>query len=442
MPPKKVVVVKSGTSPVLKVQPPFKILPPALLVQEGSGDFTEWKKSKTIDGPEQSLFSFRNDRAGVTQAVWQLSSQPMPANDPSTNFPGYLGGGTFPPPPQAQARTFSADWKAFAPAEPVNGAKYYIRVIVKEGPANAAVVASNVVEITINKSKTSVVFTPKGLLQTVQQKHPELYATPSMVVQLDLNELYIGNDNESADEPYLLVAVVYLDGTTIDPFDMQNSTVRIDSAKKTHGNVSSEDASGEDLEEGSTAQIPSATGHFERTITPIGLLLAADLEDPNGALGSAIGATTAVYVVLIAMEEDSTSTEAIDAARAAFLTALRSEIEAVLHSVTLGNIVSGNLPKLDAEKFKAMEKNLKQKAIGAAEDETFFPLWWTPAVLGPFLTANVDKDDVVGFAVQKFSYSDLLAAGPAGIPFEATTSAEDLDDWEGLYTIRGTIRRK
>ena len=410
-------------------------------MQEYSGDFPQWETSKTIDQPEESLFSFRNDRAGVTEAIWQLSSQPMPPNDPSTNFPGFLGSGSLQPPPQEQARTFSADWKAFVPAQPANGTKYFIRVVVKAGPENSAVVASNVVEITVNKSKTSVEFTPKGLGQTVQQKHPGLYATPSMVVQLDLNELYIGNDNESEDEPYLLVAVVYLDGTTIDPFDMENSTVRIDSAKKTHGNVSSEDASGEGLEEGSTA-IPSATGHFERTITPIGLLLAADLEDPDGALGSAIGSTTAVYVVLVAMEEDSTSTEAIDAARVAFLTTLHSEIDAVLHSVTLGDIVSGDLPTLDAEKFKAMEKKLQENAMGAAEDETFFPLWWTPAVFGPFLTANVDRDDLIGFAVQKFSYSDLLAAGPAGIAFEATTSAADLDDWEGLYTIRGTIRRK
>ncbi len=438
--PEKVVVRKSGPSPALQSSKSLKIRPPALLVQEHSGDFAQWVKTKTVDEPEESLFSFRNDNADVTEATWQLSTVPMSPKNPSTNFRGFLGSGSLQPPPQGQARTFTANWKAFAPAKPANGTSYYLRVVVEQGPRKSRVVASNMVEMIVNKSASpGVKFTSEGLGQTVQQQHPDLYATPSITVQLDLNELYIGNDNEAEDEPYLFVAVVYVDGTTIDPLQLQTSTARIDSAKKTHGNVPDEDADGEDLEEGSTAQIPSSTGHFEKTITPIGLQLAAALDDPDGSLGDAIRETTAVYLVIGALEEDDTATEGMDAARTAFVKALQSEVDAVIQSSTLGD--DGNLPKFGAEKLKEMNDKIREKALGAADDEAKDPLWWTPTLF-PFLLDEVETDDVVGFAVRKFSYGDLLAAGPAGIHFEATASADKLEDWEGSYTIRGKIRRK
>lgn len=435
--PEKVVLRKSGPSPALQSSKSFKIRPPALHVQEHSGDFAQWVKTKTVDAPEESLFSFRNDNADVTEATWQLSTVPMSPKNPSPNFRGFLGSGSLQPPPQGEARTFTANWKALVPAKPTNGTSYYLRVVVA-GPRKSPVVASNMVEIIVNKSTSpGVKFTSEGLGLTVQQQHPDLYATPSMTVQLDLDELYIGNDNEAEDEPYLFVAVVYVDGTTIDPLQLQTSTARIDSAKKTHGNVPDEDADGEDLEETSTAQIPSSTGHFEETITPIGLQLAAALDDPDGSLGDAIRDTTAVYLVIGALEEDDTSTEGMDAARAAFVKALQSEVDAVIQSSTVGD--DGNLPKFGAKKLKEMNDRIREKALCAAEDEAKDPLWWTPALF-PFLLDEVDADDVVGFAVRKFSYGDLLAAGPAGIHFEATASADKLEDWEGSYTIRGKIR--
>ncbi len=254
-----------------------------------------------------------------------------------------------------------------------------------------------------------------------------------------LNELYIGNDNEDDDEPYLFIAVVYVDGTTINPLDMDDSTVRIDSVSKTHGNVPDHDASGEDLEDHSVAQIPSSTGHFNRTIVPIGLELATDLEDPDGQLGAAIRSASAIYLVVVALEEDDTSTEAIDDARAAFLKTLRSEVEQVIRSITLAEIRAGELPKLDGAKLEEMEKRLREEALGAAEDETFLPLWWTPALF-PLLLDEADKDDVVGFAIRKFSYGALLAAGQSGIDFALTAS--NVHDWEGSYTIRGRVARK
>ncbi len=87
-----------------------------------------------------------------------------------------------------------------------------------------------------------------------------------------------------------------------------------------------------------------------------------------------------------------------------------------------------------------MEKKLREKALGAAEDETLFPLWWTPALF-PSLLFQSDEDDVVGFVVRKFSCSDLLAAGTDAITFSAKTSAAGPADPEGSYTIIGTIRR-
>ena len=49
-----------------------------LSVMEHSGDFAEWVQTKTIDEPEDSLFSFQNKLGNIVDASWQLSSQHWP----------------------------------------------------------------------------------------------------------------------------------------------------------------------------------------------------------------------------------------------------------------------------------------------------------------------------------------------------------------------------
>ena len=44
-----------------------------------------------------------------------------------------------------------------------------------------------------------------------------------MPIEIDLQDLYIGNDNEDDDEPYLFAVVMLADGTTINPLAMSTS---------------------------------------------------------------------------------------------------------------------------------------------------------------------------------------------------------------------------
>jgi hypothetical protein len=422
-----------------------KLKGPTLFVQEYSGDFAQWVYAKTIDAPEDSLFSFQNELANVVGARWQLSSQPMPSDVLSNHFAGFLGSGEFEPPAQGKAKVISVKWKHLVPAvihpkgdrpDPA-GKKYYFRVIADQGARKTPILASNTVAITTKKAKSSIKFTAEGLGLTVKQKHPAMFAASPMPIEIDLQELYIGNDNEDDDEPYLLIAVVYADGTTINPLKMSTSTVRIDSHTKTHSNVPDEDQNGDDLEQGSTAKIPAATGHYEKTIKPIGVEFAADLEDPDGTIGDGMSNGTAVYVVAIALEEDNTTTEAINAARATMIAGLQKKADAIIQGVTLQDLMSGKPPKFDPKKI---QDELKGKVVEAAENKTLTTGWWTPVIFQTKIAEISDPDDLVGTATKKFTFGDLLSAGTNGIPFELECSGTA--DWEGSYTVKGRIRRK
>jgi hypothetical protein len=414
-----------------------KLPKPTLFVQEYSGDFKQFVLTKTIDEPENSLFSFENTLSGVIGAQWQLSSKPIPNNVLSHRFAGFLGSGELEPPAQGKAKVFTVAWKELVPAKPPQGTKYYFRVVVSQRGARNAAVVSNTVVITTQKATSSVTFTAEGLGLTVKKRHPAMYAASPMAIELDLQTLYVGNDNEDDDAPYLLVAVVYADGTTINPLAMSTSSVRIDSHTKTHGNVPDEDQSGDDVEQGSTVNIPPATGHFEKTIEPIGLDLAADLEDPDYSIGESMANGTAVYVIVVAMEEDDTTTDAINAARATMVTELQKKADEIIQRRTLQDLMSGNPPEFDPEEI---QDELKDKVIQAARDESLTPGWWLAPILFTKLVGEGDRDDFVGAANRRFTFGELLQAGTTGIAFELECS--NSEDWEGSYTVKGRIRRK
>ena len=408
-----------------------------LSVMEHSGDFAEWVQTKTIDEPEDSLFSFQNKLANIVGATWQLSSQPMPSNDLSVNVAGFLGSGNFQPPTQAKAKVVSINWKHLVAGKRGTGTKYYFRVISYQGANNTnPVLSSNTVVITIKKSDFVVQFTPKGLGQTVKQKRPELFELSPMPIEIDLRELYIGNDNEDDDEPYLLAVVMLADGTTINPLSLSTSTVRIVSKNKTHGNVPDKDQNGNDLEQGSSAKIPTATGHFATTITPIGADFADDLEDVDGSIADGIADGTAIYVIVIAMEEDGSSTEAVDAARKAMVNELSNKANDAVQALTLQDLMKGGHPAFDPKKIS---DEITDKAIAAAKDKTLTPGWWTPVILLTKSGEIFDRDDLIGVAYKKFTFGELVSAGKSGIPFELECSKTT--DWEGSYTVKGLIRQ-
>jgi len=430
-----------------------------LLVMENSGDFAQWVSSKTIDGPEDSLFSFKNQTPNVSAARWEVSDHPPFLGG---SFGTILGTSNFQPPLQGKAKVINVDWKHLVPATAAPGKKYFFHVVEYAGGNNSTpVFISNTVTITTKKSNFVVKFTPEGLGQTVRQKRPELFDMSPMAIEIDLQKLYIGNPNETHDEPYLIAAVLFVDGTTINPLALSTSTVRIDShlEGKTLGNVPDVDSHGNDLEQGSTANIPATPGHFDASLVPIGAALAADMEDVNGTIADSIAAGTVVIVMVIAMEEDDTIADAVKAAHKAMVDELQKQANATVQAMTLPGLLSGNTPQFDPENLK---DEIIGKVVDPVVDKTLTPGWWTPVLLTLKSGEFFDPDDFVGAAFATFSFGDLAASPPDGIHFELECSNPPLTlfeqmqqseqsgipfgpvfgNWEGSYTVRGRIRRK
>jgi hypothetical protein len=130
-----VLVLAAGTSLAQKT----------LLVMENPGDFSQLVETKTIDEPEDSLFSFQNELPNVVGARWQLSSRPIPSNDLSSSrfFLGFLGSGAFQPPAQGKGKIISVNWKHLVPAKSAAGTKYYFRVVSYQGTNTNPILASN-----------------------------------------------------------------------------------------------------------------------------------------------------------------------------------------------------------------------------------------------------------------------------------------------------------
>jgi hypothetical protein len=412
----------------------------ALLVMENPGDLSQLVENKTIDEPENSFFAFQNKLSNVTGAKWQLSS--------NSSFLPLLGSGTFEPPAQGQGKIITVNWKNLVPTKPGAGTKYYFRVVSYQG---RTVLLSNTVVITIKKSDSMTKFKP-GMGVTVRVKNPELFAASPMPIEINLQKLRIDKSNEVHDEPYLLVAVVYLDGTTINPLAPQTSTVRIDPPRKvikglpdpfvsgpprkTHGNVAHKDLNGDDLGLNKVAQISAAIGHFEASIKPIGLDLAADMEDPVGAIGDGISEGTAVFVVVVAMEQDNTSTETMDKAYDTMILELGNKVNGIVHGMTTQDFMKGTPPKFDPQKIAA---DLSGKLKAIVKDPTLTTAWFLPPIVfGKF--PELDFDDYIGFAFERFSFGRILRAGKDGIDFAMT--CENPHDYSGTYTVFGNIRRK
>lgn len=426
-------------------------LRPQLKVQEGSGDMAKWVTEMPLEmrPVTPNLFSVHNPLTNVISIHWQVSDKEIPTDNTALDAPGTLGTGTCQVPEQGKGRIFSIDLRKYLPPSPPESPKkYYIRVVAtqKSGDTPTAAtltpVASNSVAVRYQKpSGKTTIFTPEGLEQTVKQQHAWMYKNSPMPIQIDLEKLHIGNSNENADEPYLIVFVLYVDGTTINPLDFANSTVRLQSPTKTHGNIPDEDQWGKDLETGKVANIPRSTGHFETTIKPIGLEFAADLEDVDGSIGQSMKDNTMVLLVVVALEEDATATSAANAARNAAVQELQAKANAVIQSLTLQDLMKGNPPEFD---IGQIQSDITSKAIAAAKEETidaaFIFSLFSP--LAPWSIAQAaDPDDYVGAGYKLFTFGQLLDRNPPGaIPISISLSNQA--DWEGSYRVSGWIRRK
>ena len=330
-----------------------------------------------------------------------------------------------------QSLQFSIDFRPIAGSTTTRPLTYSVHARgyrnVRYGTNPPPPVLSLPIRVMFSGSGPTTTFTFEGL-------RPELAA--SMPIGLRLQSLW--SDGDTDIEPYLLVAVVYTDGTTIVPevsggrIRFTDSRVRLAGASGTHGNVLGGDA----MDAGDTVPIPASTGIFDTTIRPIGLQLANQLglTESNKRM---LREKTQVGVVIIGMEEDAIpSTETANELYAAFIAGLQEELDTLVRSVelTAGNV---NFPNL-ASAVEAIKKRLRERLEALAKSETIAdlkPFLAIPAapMLATFGAANAD--DYIGAAHIVVTYQQLLDAGEAGIPFQLEIS--DNPDEAVLYKIKG-----
>jgi hypothetical protein len=233
----------------------------------------------------------------------------------------------------------------------------------------------------------------------------EALAQGSMPVSLELSRFICHNADEDSfysngDEPYLFVAALYADGTTIRVADISGATVRLQSPSRTHGNLGRTGVDG-----GDSFAVPPGTGRFLTTIRPI---------DTGGL---ADGRRLArVGVVVIAMEEDATPDSAADAGRRALVEGLQRELNAAVRS----------LREPDVE---ALRSRLADKIREAVTEESL------RSISGIFSLA--DPDDYIGAAWGMWSYQEIEDAGAAGLPISMGFRKSGVD-----YSLSGRVQRE
>jgi hypothetical protein len=213
---------------------------------------------------------------------------------------------------------------------------------------------------------------------------PQPVPANSLPVTLQLNQFICHNADEDSfysngDEPYLFVAAIYADGTTIQLSNLANARVRIQSPSKTHGNLGRKN-----VKAGNRFAIPTATGSFSTRILPIG-----GLPETIAKQKSMVG------IIVIAMEEDTTPTSAANAGRQALVNVLQKDLDQAIRTVS-----SPDVNVLKNRIASAMRQAIKQESLRS--------------ISGIF--SVVDPDDYIGADFAMWSYQEIQNAGGAGLP--------------------------
>lgn len=442
-----------------KIKPHFipeKIVKTIAEVQLFSGDFAKWSNVWKDSAPQQLTFRWQTEYESVGSAEWQVTTDPVKGNVIASGNAGR-------PPDKGKVSVFKID---FADKKIVGNVKqrpmtYYVRVVTYQAQRRAGAspkklkkelgIPSPPVRVTLIGPGESTQFTLTGL-------HPELYN--QMRISIDLETLKIKGSGYD-EEPFLLIAVVYADGTTIVPFldwttidpitklpqeiHFPSSEVRIDSPTKTHENVPGGDP-------GDKLLIPAATGHFEKVIKPIGMTLVGQL-GLSWKQRKKLREATQVGILVIGFEEDAVpSTDVVNASREMFVTRLSEELNTIIQGVTVDKDEPLELPKLE-DAVGDIRKKLKQELTDFAESEGIdevlsklaIPAWPMIISLG-----GGNADDYIGHARALFTYEQILEAGEQGIPFEMVLNQnyrpDDLSKYpyhiQRKWKDRGTIYYK
>jgi hypothetical protein len=290
---------------------------------------------------------------------------------------------------------------------------------------------SLLVKVNFVGSGPTTIFTFEGL-------RPEL--AYSMPIAVRLFTLAATGDNDI--EPYLLVAIVYADGTTIVPeldlaekkLRFANSTVRLTSGAGTHGNILGDG----DMDSGEIVQIPGQVGHFDNIIRPIGLQLAEQYGRPESEKQN-LRENTQVGIVIVGMEEDAIpSTETANEVYGEFIAALQESLDKLVRGVVL-NATNPTYPDL-TQAVEELKGKIRERLQAYAEARTIAELEGYLAIPGAPMLATfgaANADDYIGTGVKVVTYQELLNAAENGIGF--TLELSDNPDEEVAYLISGKI---
>jgi hypothetical protein len=422
-------LVKSqGKNPQQGTTPAPPVSKTKIEVQENGGDFASpWVKSLTITSVGTLAFRYSTNEPGATSAIWQVSDKPFSSSPQITaaQAPHVIAGGalgTVPAP--GHVSQFEINFGSFAPQAPPSSPKsYWVFIVTKNSHHYPVGLASVPVKIVYQKSTQ-----PDTDLSGI----PLDNQAPPMAIEINLTSFTVHktNEGEGDDDPYLFVAAFYADGTTVNAADLAHATVRLDSPSKTHNNLGM-DAYSDEPKSGKSYSVPIPIGHFEKVIQPIAGGLPLQMARDNSTVG----------ILVITMEEDTTTDSAANAARKAMVDNLQKELSAAIRSFPKKTDIPG------------IKTRIKAKMKEAAKTETLKD-WWTP--WGLFDAAN--PDDVIGVGFATFTYTEILNAGNNSLPItlDCQTTGEHftftpgstqpkkevIAAAEGHYTITGTIRKK
>lgn len=390
-----------------------------LLVQEGSGDLQQWVKELIISQPEVLLFGCTTEEPGTGSFYWEVTDSPWGFPDPyspvlEVEMANIVASGIWDIPTDNSVVDVVDFTKFLPPQAPQTPKSYFIRATPMQDSGRAGSqpypigLPSNEVEIIYQQATQSETrFTNEGLF-------PELFEPLPVTVHFGNLEV-VEADEEDDEEPYLLAAAIYVDGTTIDPLDFPNSTVRIDSMKGTHGNLPYTD----DFGSGDSCAVSFDS---QQTILPI----AIELADTLGLDVSFLLENTRVFIVAVGLEEDATDTSTAELARETFLEALQEEINQLVQNFTPGQTITD-------DDIQTIQDNIEDEVLEAVSDDVTSGLW-NP--FGAILALDdiVDPDDLIGFGFTSVSYADLVEAGIVG--FEL-----DLQNDDGVhYQVSGSVQ--
>ena len=376
-----------------------------LTVMQGSGDFMQWVESLSIEAPENLTFAWSTDEAGVASARWVVTDRPFSSSDgvklmqPEVLASGVVGQ----VPAKGKGKTFNINFVTLLPKTPPKNPKsYWVSLMTKNAQQQEVGQRSKAVRIVYREPSQQMVD-----LSSIPGEKPK-----PMPIRISLNRFTVNVTNEGPgdDDPYLFVVAIYADGSTINPFDLKHSSVRLDSPTKTHNNLLM-DAYDDEPKTGKPYSIPVSIGHFETGILPLSVSTGLTLQQARNL--------SRVGILVIVMDEDNTETSAASAGRKAMVNNLQKELDAAIRSMKPPDI-------------PAIQKRITDEVVLAMKKETL-KNWWAP--WGLFDAAN--PDDFIGAGFATFSYAQILDAGINGLPITLECKSS-----EGSYTITGNISRK